>query len=586
MVKKWELFLGATVSLQSIIPLSLLASAEKQIFASSRVEELLSQMTLLEKIGQMTQPNRKAIDRHPEDLYDFGIGSLLSGGDDVPHPNTPANWLHTVEHYQHLAHRSRLQIPLLYGVDAVHGHALVHGAVVFPHNIGLGATGNEALVQRIGEATARVVAATGIHWSFAPAVSVPQDVRWGRTYEGFSDDPLLVDRMGAAMVRGLQGPYREGEPLIGATLKHFVGDGGTQWGTSRHSDYKIDQGNTPVDDDTIRRIHLRAYEGGLREGVMSVMVSYSRIREMYMHSHRYWITDVLKGELGFNGVVVSDWLGVFWQPGTVEDKIAASLQAGIDLVMAVDQYDVFIQTAMQLVETGRVPMGRIDDAVRRILSMKEKLGLLPGDSRKIPSLDAVGSDADRLLARQAVRESAVLLKNNDALPLRGETGSILLLGEAAHNIGKQCGGWTLRWQGVSGNSIPGTSIFQGLKENLKAGWALSYHSHSIPADQKRMDHAIVVIAEEPYAEGYGDREDLHLTEEQRQLMLLGHQHAHRTILIVLSGRPLLLDPATVENADAIIAAWLPGSEGGSGLAELLLGQAPFTGRLPFRWSLN
>ena len=564
----------------------------------AKVEKLLKQMTLDEKIGQMTQANRLSIDKNLNEISDYSLGSLLSGGGENPNPNTPENWRNTIERYQQYALKSRLKIPLLYGIDAVHGNNNVKGAVVFPHNIGLGASRDPNLVKKIGQIVAYEVAATGIHWDFAPAVSVPQNLRWGRSYEGFSENTEVVSMLGRAFLEGLQTPLPgHHHPLVLGTGKHFVGDGGTVWGSSHNEWFKIDQGDTPVDEATLRELHLKPYYDLIEAGVQTIMVSYSSWQDTYMHSHKYLITDVLKNEMNFDGLVISDWLGVFVQEGnSFSDKIERSINAGMDMVMAVHQFKPFMATLKHLVNIGRVPMERIDDAVRRILRVKFRLGLFEHPFPAKNQLPEIGNDEHRKIAREAVQKSAVLLKNNDVLPLRGTSKSVIISGAAVDDLGLQCGGWTVEWQGHSGNIIPGTTVLGGLREQLLVGWTLQ-HLHSSYTfagnytDQVDddviddiADYGILVVAEQPYAEGYGDKYAPQLSKADLAILKKLKKAARKTILLIFSGRPLQLGQ-TVELADGIVAAWLPGTEG-AGIADLLYGKVNFTGKLPVSWPKN
>ncbi|MFK7872419.1 MAG: glycoside hydrolase family 3 protein [Oligoflexales bacterium] len=548
---------------------------------SRKVELLLSRMTLQEKIGQMTQPNKLSMDQHPEHVEIYGIGSILSGGGEAPSPNQPESWASMVRSYQKRALSSRLKIPMFYAIDAVHGHNNVEGAVIFPHNIGLGATRNPDLLKKIAEVTAREVAATGIHWNFAPAVSVPQNIRWGRTYEGYSENPEVVRELATAYLRGLQTPLSgEWYPTVMGTVKHFVGDGGTTWGSSHNKDYMIDQGDTPVDEATLRRIHLRPYFDAIEAGAQTVMVSYSSWQGLHMHAHRRLIQDVLKGEMGFDGLVVSDWLGVFMQPGPFIEQVRKSIHAGIDIVMAVDKYEEFMEALTTLVSRGDISMSRIDDAVRRILTVKYRMGLFETPYRVFPD-DRFGSQEHKDIARQAVRESVVLLQNKQSvLPLVGKRRSILMTGRGAHNLGLQSGGWTIKWQGQSGNAMEGTSLYEAFQQQLPEGWSLT-HRPDLKSALPAADYGIVVIAEDPYAEGRGDRYDLRLNHAQKEMIARTAEVSQKTILVVLSGRPLVITDV-LDQVDAVVAAFLPGSEG-SGIADVFYGKHGFTGRLSYAW---
>lgn len=555
--------------------------------AAARAEDLLSRMTLAEKIGQMTLVEKNSI--VAEDISALGIGALLSGGGGGPPGNRPEQWLKMVNEFQQEALESRLGIPMLYGVDAVHGHSNMYGAVLFPHNIGLGATGNAELVEEIGRATAREMAATGIFWNYAPAVSVPQDIRWGRTYEGYSENTELVSRLSQAYLLGLQGDALTAADTVAATPKHFVGDGGTVWGTSRTNEYQIDQGDTQVDEATLRAIHLPPYAAAIEAGARTIMVSYSSWNGTKMHAQQYLITDVLKGELAFDGFVVSDWGAIDQVASNYYEAVVAAINAGIDMNMVPINYQLFIQALTAGVENGDVPLERIDDAVRRILTVKFELGLFERPLVDESQLSVVGSEAHRELARQAVRESLVLLQHDgDTLPISDDVGLLFVAGEAADNIGLQAGGWSIEWQGRPGNITPGTTILDAIKATAPADTQLYYnrfgkydHVTDDAGEPAMADVAIVVVGETPYAEGVGDRADLSLDEVQIRLIERVRAQSRKLIVILLSGRPLIITEQ-LPLADAWIAAWLPGTEG-QGVADVLFSDYEFSGTLPYTW---
>lgn len=538
----------------------------------ARARDLLARMTLEEKVGQMTQVAREYLLGAEEDIGIYGLGSLLSGGGSGPRTNTPAAWADMYDRYQRAALRSRLGIPMIYGVDAVHGNNNVRGSTIFPHNIGLGAAGDPALVREAARVTAIEVAATGVDWTFAPCVAPPRDIRWGRTYEGYSEDPALAGLLGEAAVRGFQ----EGSAAdsILATAKHFLGDGGTAGGK--------DRGDTRVDEATLRALFLAPYLPSLEAGVGSVMVSFSSWNGQPMHQNRYLITEVLKGELGFEGIVVSDWAGVREAPGDPVTQVKLAIDAGIDLVMVPDDYKGFIDTLLGLVRSGEVPMERIDDAALRILETKFRIGLFERPWAERSLLDSVGSPEHRAVARQAVRASQVLLKDEGFLPLP-RTGRILLAGSAADNVGLQCGGWTLTWQGVSGNAVPGTSLLEALREVGGPGveLVLVEDPEAIGALRREGDLAIVASGERPYAEGQGDDGVLAFRPADLEYLRAFEATGVPALTVLFSGRPLIIGEA-LESSRAFVAGFLPGSEAG-GLADLLFGDAPFTGRLPYTW---
>lgn len=544
----------------------------------------LAEMTLAEKIGQMTQVDKGSIT--PAEVADLGIGSVLSGGGGNPPTNDPASWADMVGSFVEAGLGSRLGIPVIYGVDAVHGHSNVHGATIFPHNIGLGAAGDADLVRRIGTATALEMAATGVRWTFAPTVAVPQDIRWGRTYEGYSREPTVVATLGAALVDGLQGAA-EGPPVL-ACLKHFVGDGGTTWGSvTRPSssdwwegwgpEWQIDQGDMRVSEDELRSVHLPPYVAGIAAGAHTVMASYSSWNGEKLHGHRRLLTDVLKGELGFDGFVVTDWMGIDQLGPSYEAAVVTAVNAGIDMAMVPFDFRRFIAAVTDAVADGRIPRARIDDAVRRILIAKASLGLASDDPDR-PPLDVVGSVRHRALAAEAAWRSAVLLENDGTLPLRPLPEHLDLAGVAADDIGLQCGGWTIEWQGATGPITPGTTFRTALEAAVPSvGYAADGHF----PDSDRSPVGIVCVAEDPYAEGLGDRAVPTIREQDRIVFERMRARCDRLVVVIFSGRPLVI-PDILERADVAIAAWLPGSEA-TELPGLLLGSHPFEGRLPQPW---
>ena len=555
-----------------------------------RVPDLLARMTLAEKIGQMTQVENRSIT--PAEVAQHAIGSVLSGGGGNPEPNTPENWAAMVRGYQEAALQTRLGIPLLYGADAVHGHNNVWGTVVFPHNIGLGASRDASLVQRLGRITALEALATGIHWAFAPAVSIPHDIRWGRTFEGFSQDTDLVTRLGVAQLQGLQSIDDTTDlshpRTVLASVKHFIGDGGTTWGTNTTNDWIIDQGVTEVDEATLRAVHLPPYVAAVEAGARNIMVSHSSWGGLRMHAHRYLLTEVLKGELGFAGFLVSDWQAVDHVHADYYSAVVTSINAGVDMVMVPYDGLRFITNLTQAVENGDLPLARIDDAVRRILTIKFELGLFEqpfGDESLLP---LVGSEPHRAVAREAVRKSLVLLKNDGGtLPLSTDISLILVAGQAADDVGLQCGGWTIAWQGGSGDITPGTTLLAGIRAAVSENTTVRYDpAGKFDAAEGLGAEAvagvgIVVLSEEPYAEGEGDRGDLHLLDADVALLKRVRSRSKKLVVILISGRPMIVTEQ-LSLVDALVAAWLPGTEG-DGVAQVLFGAYPFTGTLPHAW---
>jgi len=554
------------------------------------VAQTLERMSLEQKVGQIIQAEIQHVS--PEEVREFGLGSVLNGGGSFPGQNRRAeipDWTEVASAY----HEAALQpmrdglpsIPLLWGTDAVHGHNNVFGATVFPHNIGLGATRNPALVEQIGKATAADVAATGIDWNFAPTLAVARNLRWGRTYESFSSDPELVTSLGRAAIVGLQGERGEGwldEGRVLATAKHFVGDGGTTDG--------VDQGNTQVDEQTLADVHGRPYKDAIEAGVQTVMASFSSWNGLKMHAHRYLLTDILKGRMGFDGFVVGDWNGHAQVPGCSVSDCLEAFEAGVDMFMVPEDWRELHATMLEHARAGRLSPGRLDDAVRRILRVKKRAGLF---DRNVESAAALPDpEAHAALARRAVRESLVLLKNNDqVLPLAPDQ-RILIVGDGADDIGKQSGGWTLDWQGVTetNESFPqGQSIYGGIAEHVIAAGG-QVHLGESGAAEFAPDAVIAVIGEDPYAEGPGDVDTLEYqpgTKADLELLQRLSELDAPVVTVFLSGRPLWVNPE-LNRSDAFVAAWLPGTEGG-GVADVLLtdaqGKTRFepAGKLSFAW---
>ena len=552
----------------------------------TQVQTLLEQMTLAEKIGQMAQVEIYSIP--VEDITTHFIGSVLSGGGGNPDQNDVKTWRDMVQACMRASLETRLGIPLIYGVDGVHGHNNVVGATIFPHNINLGATHDTDLVERIAQATAREILATNVHWDFAPAVSVPQDVRWGRTYEGFSENTDVVCESGAAYVRGLQQAQPEGDWVL-ASVKHFVGDGGTGWGTrtgesnaeenwqAAGEDWYIDQGDTQVDEETLRRIHLAPYIDAIAAGAENIMVSFSSWNGLKMHAHEYLLTQVLKVELGFEGFLISDWMALSQIADTSYEAVVAAINAGLDMIMVPYDYKTFISDLTRAVESGDVSLERVDDAVRRILYSKFSLGLFDSPMTADSYVADLGCEAHRAIAREAVQKSAVLLKHENAvLPLQ-PVQTVAVVGQAADDIGYACGGWTIEWQGSPGRITEGSTLLDGVK--ALAGENVVYSADGSLTE--KVDTAVVVIAEKPYAEGEGDSDDLRLSAEQRELIAKARVKCDCLVLVIYSGRSLILTDV-LDQCDAIVAAWLPGSEANA-IADVLYGTVPFTGKSPYTW---
>ena len=545
-------------------------------------------MTLPEKVGQMTQVEFASIT--PDEVAAWSIGSVLSGGGGNPGDGSARAWRDSVDAFVAGSRRSRLGIPILYGTDAVHGHNNVVGATIFPHHIGLGATGDADLVRAVSRAAALETAATGARWTFAPCLAVPNDVRWGRTYEGFSQDSALVGRLGRASVEGWHGDDLRTTGVL-ACAKHYVGEGAMAWGTAgkhRHPwigwwdgwepEWKIDQGDVLIDDDELRRTHLAPFIEAIDAGALTVMACYGSWRGTRMHADHYLLTDVLKTELRFEGFVVSDWMAIDQLDPDYATAVESAVNAGIDMVMVPFEFERFISTVVELVSAGRVAKTRVDDAVTRILRVKAQLGLLDDVSNSDVSLDVIGCDTHRRLARSAVSASAVVLADHGALPIPAST-PILAAGTALDDIGIACGGWTISWDGSAGPITDGSTVLDGLRRQLG-----SEHVRYQPRaefDGERRPYGVVSIHEVPYVEGGGDRADLAVPAEQLDLVRRMRASVDHLIVLVVSGRPLLIEPI-IEIADSLVACWLPGSEA-DGIAEALVGAAPLTGRLPVSW---
>ena len=552
----------------------------------AKITALMAKMSLAEKVGQMIQGDLASIT--PEDLRKYPLGSILAGGSSAPigspDRSPAAPWIATSRAFNAVALEKRAghtPIPLMFGVDAVHGNNNVVGATLFPHNSALGAMHDPALIRKIGAATAAETAAAGIDWAFGPTLAVPQDDRWGRAYEGYSEDPALIASYAGAMIEGLQGKpgdwgIQKGH--VAASPKHFLGDGGTHDG--------IDQGDTRVSEEELIRTHAAGYPKAIDAGAMTVMASFSSWNGRKMHGNRELLTDVLKGRMGFDGFVVGDWNGHGQIPGCTNADCPDTFNAGLDMAMAPDSWKGMFDTTLAAAKSGKIPMTRIDDAVRRILRVKMKLGLFEAGRPYESMPQQVGSAEHRAVAREAVAKSLVLLKNNGVLPVKAGA-TVLVVGEAADDIGRQSGGWTLSWQG-DGNTnadFPGaTSIFRGIADAVKAGGGTT----TLSADgsfTKKPDVAIVVFGEKPYAEMRGDVRTLEFEPgDKESLALLKKLKAAGVpvVSVFLSGRPLWVNPE-LNQSDAFVAAWFPGSEG-AGVADVLIGgKRDFTGTLAYSW---
>jgi len=582
----------AATAIATALPLRSAIYKDSSQPIEARVADLLGRMSPDEKFGEMTQAPNTIITAG--DVTHFNIGSILSAGDGFPPVNTLTGWTAMVDGYQKEALATPLAIPILYGIDAVHGVGLMRGATIFPHNVGLGATRDPDLVRQIGQATAEEMLAGGLTWDFAPVIAVPQDVRWGRTYEGYSEDTALVSQLGSAYIQGLQSIPGEitaapGQTIgVLATAKHYLGDGGTVFGSSRQNifgvPYLLDQGNMQADEETVRSLFLPPYQAAVKAGAMSVMISFSSWNGTKMHAQRYPITTVLKGELGFQGFVISDFGGIAQiDPGDYYTSVVTAINAGIDMGMIDDSYAAFIAALKQGVQSGDITQQRIDDAVTRILRVKFLLGLFDHPLSNPQFQSTVRSEAHLALARQAVHESLVLLKNDrQALPIDKNTPLILVSGIGADNTGMQSGGWTNGWQGAPTNDIVGSTILSGIRSLVGDQTKIVYRSggnyDDIPG---KAPVGIAVVGEMPYAEGVGDKADLGLSQDDVDRIDYLRTKVDKLIVVILSGRPLVITDQ-YQTADAWVAAWLPGSEGAA-VSDVLFGDYPFVGKLPYTW---
>ena len=562
----------------------------------ARIDEFMAQMSVEQKVGQMIQAEIRWV--KPDDVRDYHLGSVLNGGGGYPGEykhSSAMDWVALADEFYEASMDTgdgRLPIPVLWGTDSVHGASNVYGATLFPHNIGIGATRNPALVRRIGEVTAMETAVIGIPWTFAPTLAVVRDDRWGRSYEGYSEDPEIVRTYAAALVAGLQGDLGVDGHLddshVLATAKHFLGDGGTDNG--------LDQGNNLAEETELFTVHGQGYVAALEAGVRTVMASYSSSRGLKMHGNRYLLTEILKDRMGFDGFIVGDWEGHSQIPGCNKTACAAAINAGIDLLMAPMHWKPLLKNTIRDVKRGDITMARVDDAVRRILRVKFEAGLfaagLPSSRPFAGKTELLGSPEHRAVARQAVRESMVLLKNNSGLLPLDRGLKVLVTGPNANDIGRQSGGWSLTWQGTDNNNddFPGaTTIFEGISELVSSAGGTATMSED-GRYSARPDVAIVVWGEPPYAECYGDRKHLNFDPQDPQsLTLLDGLKAEGipVVSVFISGRPLWVNPH-LNASDAFVAAWLPGTEG-HGVAEVLFKTSAgevnhdFKGTLSFSW---
>ena len=553
----------------------------------AKVQALLSQMTIEEKVGQMTQANQANL-KDPSDVEKYFLGSLLSGGSSDPKTgNGVVDWTDHYDSLQSRTQNTRLRIPILYGIDAVHGHSNVLNATLFPHNIGLGCTRNPQLIMRAARITAIETRATGINWTFAPCVAVPRDERWGRTYEGFGEDPELARTLGEAAVRGYQGTDLSDPLSLLACAKHFIGDGGTKYGTGRKLRENLqilDRGNVILSESELRRLHLAGYITAIKAGVGTIMPSYSSWNGVKCSGSKRLLTEILKDELKFDGFLISDYDAIDEMPGDYKTQIETSVNAGMDMFMVSAKYRELYGLLLELVRENRVPMSRIDNAVTRILRVKFATGLMDPSRSQLADrkLHAkFGSAAHRQVARECVRASLVLLKNEKrVLPASKKLNRIHVAGKSADDIGNQCGGWTISWQGKSGaNTTGGTTILKAVQETVSPTTKVTYTKDGTGA--AGADMGIVVIGETPYAEWMGDRQNLELSEEDVAVVDKMKQAGMPIVVVLISGRPIIID-RIIDKADALVAAWLPGTEG-RGVTDVLFGDFRFNGKLSFSW---
>ncbi|KAK4785019.1 hypothetical protein SAY86_001708 [Trapa natans] len=560
----------------------------------ARIKDLLSRMSLKEKIGQMTQIERRV--STAEVIRDYSIGSILSAGGSGPRDNAVASeWADMIDGFQRAALESRLGIPIIYGIDAVHGNNSIYGATIYPHNIGLGATRDAELVERIGAATALEVRASAIPYTFAPCVAVLKDPRWGRSYESYSEHTDIVRKM-TSIITGLQGkpptglpngyPFVAGRNNVIACAKHFVGDGGTEKG--------INEGDTVASYEDLEKIHMAPYLDCISRGGCTVMASYSSWNGRRMHADHFLLTEVLKNKLGFKGFVISDWEGLdrLSNPRGSNYRycISVAVNAGIDMIMVPFNYEKFTDDLLALVDSGEVSLARIDDAVERILRVKFMAGLFEHPFSDRSLLHFVGCKLHREIAREAVRKSLVLLKNGKNgtkafLPLDRNAKKILVAGSHADDLGYQCGGWTSTWHGSSGRITIGTTILDAIKEAVGADTEVVYEQYPTPETLNgKFSYAIVAVGEGPFAESLGDNSELTIPFNGNEV-ISSVSEKMSTLVILIAGRPLVIEPKILEKVDALIAAWLPGTEG-NGITDIVFGDHDFSGRLPVSWFKN
>lgn len=551
---------------------------------NERVTDLMNRMTDAEKIGQMVLIEKNSI-HNLNDITRYNLGALLSGGGAGPKQDTALAWLQMINGFQSAAKKTCLGIPLLYGIDAIHGHGNVLGATVFPHSIGLGATRDSDLVNRVAKTTAEEMAATGIYWNFAPNLDVVKDIRWGKTYETFGSDPNNVAQLGVAYLEGMQ-DSSYGYFNVLANPKHFIGGGDMEYGTSRNKKFKVEEGNITIDEKTLRQVHLIPFQEAITAGAQVIMVGTASWQDKINSDNYYLLTEILKNELNFSGFIVSDWYGVYQIERSKYNSLVRAVNAGIDMVMTPFEYKDFISNMQEALSKGDITKERIDDAVKRILTVKFKTGLFDRPQPLPEGLSVIGNDQHREIAREAVRKSQVLLENkNSLLPLSKSLKKIIVAGLSADNLGRQAGGWTTEWQGIDGNyGILGTTILEAIKNTVSKDTEVEYNRDgNFSIKNNLADVGIVVVGEKPYAEGWGDTANPSLSPEDLLIIEKVKTKSKKIVVIIVSGRPLNIKEHA-KNWDAIIAAWLPGSEG-QGVADVVFGDFPFTGILPVDWKL-
>ena len=588
----WIFVVAAFVIIVGMCPSATSDSSPSRRLSSfdGQVDELMARMTLEDKVGQMTQAEQSAL-RDINEIEKFHLGSLLCGGDSDPKGgNSLKDWTDMYDQFQARAVKTRLGIPILFGVDAVHGHNNVLGAVIFPHNIGLGCTRNPRLVEQAGRITAEEVKATGFNWAFAPCVAVPRDERWGRTYEGFGEAPELARSLGEAAVRGLQGDNMSDPLSVLACAKHYVGDGGTSWGTgvpkgpSSRERWALDQGDTRLTEKELRDVHLQGYVGAIKAGVGSIMPSYSSWNGVKCSASKRLLTEILKQEMGFEGFLISDYAALDQLSPDYKSAVEQSINAGMDMAMVPNKHELFFNTLLALAKEGKVPLSRIDDAVKRILRVKFAMGLMDKSRSQLADRSlhkTFGSAAHRQVARECVRQSLVLLKNDrGALPIKKNLNRIHVAGKSADDIGNQCGGWVIAWQGKSGDvTLGGTTILQAIQNAVPKTTKVTYSRDGSGAGGA--DIVVVVVGETPYAEMRGDTNELALSRDDVAAVETASQAGIPVVVVLLSGRPMIID-AALAKCDAFVAAWLPGTEG-AGVADVLFGDYKPTGKLSMSW---